>query len=243
MELLLSSLLFASLCALSSWSVSPGTFAVTQTPEVSVKEGKTINITCCWSENVIRARVYWMKNYTVIKISLNGSQSTCSTLTLEKITRSMLGIYICEVAIEIPTLNTTKGRGTLITFDDEGNAGDTKTQISPPLAVILTLAAVVPLLVIALICFCILRGKQAQAARVISEDPHVDSEVADMDKHSTSSSRGSSVWERRCSSCAEECDGGVRLCTNPSTMSKWTPKKVNDCLLQYPSSLSCIVIT
>ncbi|KAM9377756.1 uncharacterized protein KZ484_010059 isoform 2-T2 [Pholidichthys leucotaenia] len=194
MELLLSSLFFASLCALSSWSVSPGTFAVTQTPEVSVKEGKTINITCCWSENVIRARVYWMKNYTVIKESLNGNRSNCSTLTVEKITRSMLGIYICHVTIEIPTLNTTKGTGTRITFDDEGNTGDTKTQISPPLAVILTLAAVVPLLVIALICFCILRGKQAQAARVISEDPHVDSEVADMDKHSTSSSRGSSVW-------------------------------------------------
>lgn len=34
----------------------------------------------------------------------------------------------------------------------------------------------------------------SQAARVIYEVPHVDSEVAEMDKHSTNSSRGSSQW-------------------------------------------------
>lgn len=34
----------------------------------------------------------------------------------------------------------------------------------------------------------------AQAARVIYEVPHIDSEVAEMDKHSTSSSTGSSQW-------------------------------------------------
>lgn len=34
----------------------------------------------------------------------------------------------------------------------------------------------------------------ATAARVIYEVPHIDSEEADMDKHSTSSSRGSSQW-------------------------------------------------
>lgn len=34
----------------------------------------------------------------------------------------------------------------------------------------------------------------AQAARVIYEVPHIDSEVADADKHSTSSSNGSTQW-------------------------------------------------
>lgn len=40
------------------------------------------------------------------------------------------------------------------------------------------------------LCVCV----SAQAARVIYEVPHVDSEVAEMDKHSTNSSRGSSQW-------------------------------------------------
>lgn len=39
-------------------------------------------------------------------------------------------------------------------------------------------------------CFCV----SGQAARVIYEVPHTDSIEAEMDKHSTSSSRGSTQW-------------------------------------------------
>ncbi|KAM9425522.1 uncharacterized protein KZ484_010535 isoform 2-T2 [Pholidichthys leucotaenia] len=161
MKLLLSSLLLASLCTLSSWSVSSSELAVTQTRHLSVKKGETINITCCWSENFTRTRVSWIKNYTVIQKSIHfqnedSPNRNCSTLTLVNITHSNSGRYICEVSAEIPILSQVNGSGTVITVVDEDNT--------------------------------------AVAARVIYEVPHVDSEVSDIDKHSTSSSRGSSEW-------------------------------------------------
>ncbi|KAK2862667.1 hypothetical protein Q5P01_002200 [Channa striata] len=76
--------------------------------------------------------------------------------------------------------------------DKTGKDAGEPSRLSGP--VIAAAAAVVPLLLITVFCYCILRRKQAQAARVIYEAPHIDSEVADMDKHSTSSSRGSSQW-------------------------------------------------
>ena len=45
-----------------------------------------------------------------------------------------------------------------------------------------------------IICVCVCFMGSAIAARVIYEVPHIDSEVADMDKHSTSSSKGSFQW-------------------------------------------------
>ncbi|KAM6909498.1 uncharacterized protein FYW49_013337 [Xenentodon cancila] len=59
---------------------------------------------------------------------------------------------------------------------------------------IIALVVIVPLLIIALICFFALRRNQGHATRVIYEAPHFDSENAEMDKHSTSSSTGSSQW-------------------------------------------------
>ncbi|XP_053199564.1 uncharacterized protein LOC128384006 [Scomber japonicus] len=59
---------------------------------------------------------------------------------------------------------------------------------------IIALAVVCPVLLLTLIPFCILQRKRAIAARVIYEVPHIDSEVADVDKHSTTSSRGSTQW-------------------------------------------------
>ncbi|XP_049923102.1 uncharacterized protein LOC126404133 isoform X2 [Epinephelus moara] len=78
---------------------------------------------------------------------------------------------------------------------DNTSGGHPGSGSSPSqLAIIIPLAAVASLLLIILICFCTLRRRRAQAARVIYEVPHIDSEEAEMDKHSTSSSRGSSQW-------------------------------------------------
>ncbi|GLD64071.1 uncharacterized protein AKAME5_001563400, partial [Lates japonicus] len=67
MKLLLSSLLLASLCALSSWSVSStGTLVVTQTRDVSVMEGETVNISCCWEGQSDRVKFNWLKNQTAV---------------------------------------------------------------------------------------------------------------------------------------------------------------------------------
>ncbi|XP_067436075.1 uncharacterized protein [Thunnus thynnus] len=224
MKLLLSCLLLASLCDLSSWSVSStGTVDVTQTADVSVVEGETVNITCCWtwtSERVERVGVNWLKNQTEIKNitricnSTNTSQGSlqkeacnCSTLTFTNITREDEGKYYCKVNVEIPVFTEAKGKGTVITVKDRDNIKD-KTEegsfssfTSNSLPLIITLAVVAPMLLLTLICVCILRRKQAIAARVIYEVPHIDSEVADMDKHSTSSSSGSFQWVLRGRKC------------------------------------------
>ncbi|KAI3376620.1 hypothetical protein L3Q82_017058, partial [Scortum barcoo] len=232
MKLLLNSLLLASLCALSSWShlrqivicdighinktdltlfigVSSSGALVTQTPDLSVMEGETVNITCCITGAFDRAIVKWLKNQTTIKkVFINESQgslrkemSDCLNLTFTNITREDSGRYTCMVTVEIPTYNNVKGNGTVITVTtvssrdnpNEKTAGEGQdNRTTTP--IIISLAVVAPLLLVALACFCALRRRQAQAARVIYEVPHIDSEEADMDKHSTTSSRGSSQW-------------------------------------------------
>uniref|UniRef100_UPI0037E735CE uncharacterized protein isoform X2 n=1 Tax=Semicossyphus pulcher TaxID=241346 RepID=UPI0037E735CE len=211
MKLLLSSLLLASFCALSSWSVSSGTVVVTQSPDVSVMEGETLNISCCWTGEFERGRVTWLKNGTSINTEIlilkNHSQkpleketSNCLNLTFPNITRKDSGRYICRFSVEIPDYTKVEGDGTVITVTDrettENNTGEYKHEDSAssllPIPVIVSLAVLAPLLLISLLCFCALR--RTHAARVIYEVPHTDSEEAEMDKHSTSSSRGSSQW-------------------------------------------------
>ncbi|CAI5672265.1 unnamed protein product [Oreochromis niloticus] len=200
MKILLSSLLFASLCTLSSWSVSSGTFVVTHSDDVFVREGETVNITCCWTGTFQRFRVNWLKNQTVIRsdyfnqpnVSLKKEEKKCSFLNISSVRTEDSGTYICKVTVEIPSLCEAKGNGTVITVkktDSLDPANPTK-----PTSVIISLAVVVPLLLTTLVCYCTLRRKQALAARVIYEVPHVDSDAAEMDKHSTNSSRGSSQW-------------------------------------------------
>ncbi|XP_029310216.1 uncharacterized protein LOC115023402 isoform X4 [Cottoperca gobio] len=133
MKLLLCSLLLASLHTRSSWSVSSGTVDVTQTPDVSVMEGETVNISCCWPTHFERVRVTWKKNQTLKTEHFNNSQrsqqkeiSNCSHLTFTNVTRGDSGRYICCVTMEIPFLNKGKGDGTFITVRD--NTTDHTTE-------------------------------------------------------------------------------------------------------------------
>ncbi|XP_074480137.1 uncharacterized protein LOC141760924 isoform X2 [Sebastes fasciatus] len=205
MKLLLSSLLLSSLCALSSWSVS--STPVTQSPDVSVMEGETVSITCCWTLEYEKIRLIWLKNQTKMKTeifdlmnhskedSLQNKTSHCSNLTFTNVTREDSERYICRVTVEIPGLTEVQGYGTVITVTARDNTADNKAGGSSPLfPVIICLAVVAPLLLITLLCFCSLRRRRARAAMVIYEVPHIDSEEVEMDKHSTSSSRGSSQW-------------------------------------------------
>ncbi|XP_037333663.2 uncharacterized protein LOC119221715 [Pungitius pungitius] len=200
MKLLLSSLLLASFCALSSWSVSSaGESAVSQSHDVSVVEGETVEITCCWTLEYETVRVIWQKNKTELTRkqmifknysygSLQNKTSNCSQLTLMHVTRGDSGTYICRVIVEIPNLIEVLGNGTVLTVTAKNNT------TGPKLPLITSLAVVSPLLLIALVCVCALQRRQVHATRVIYEVPHIDSEEVEMDKHSTSSSRGSSQW-------------------------------------------------
>nr|XP_020502094.1 programmed cell death protein 1-like isoform X1 [Labrus bergylta] len=213
MKFFLSGLLLASFCALSSWSVSSGTPVVTQSPDVSVMEGETLNITCCWTGELERGRVNWLKDKTCLNNELffnndhfqgSGKQnrSVCFHLTFLNITRNDSGSYTCNLTVEIPVVFRAEGKSTVITVTDrEDTFEDATKEDEPegltsgdPIPVIISLAVIAPLLLVTLICFCALRRKQARAARVIYEVPHIDSDVAEMDKTSTSSSRGSSQW-------------------------------------------------
>nr|XP_046237518.1 uncharacterized protein LOC124054983 isoform X2 [Scatophagus argus] len=199
MKLLLSSLLLASLCALSSWSVSSGTTAVIQSPDVSVVEGGTVNISCCWTLTFQQMTVNWIKNQTSIKsdnLKKDSIGSKCSYLIFTAIKRKDSGKYTCKVNVEIPSLQVSEGNGTVLTVVTGNNTTDNKTEnnSSSPQWLTASLAVVAPVLLVALACLCILRRREAQAVRVIYESPQTDSEVAETDKHSTSSSRGSTQW-------------------------------------------------
>ncbi|XP_041840424.1 uncharacterized protein LOC121639328 [Melanotaenia boesemani] len=132
MKLLLSSLLLTFLCAHFSQCVSSDTIVVKQTPDVSVQDGETINITCCWTENIERTRVYWLKNQIFIKNetnhkpqeSLNQQEDSCSTLIFPNITRNDSGRYICRVNVEIPVFKDVEGNGTIITVTSRENKDD-----------------------------------------------------------------------------------------------------------------------
>ena len=115
---------------------------MTQSPDVAVMEGETVNITCCWTETferVERMGVNWLKNQTEIKnkngiISKDQSQGSlqkeacnCSTLTISSITRKDSGIYFCKVSVEIPFFTEAKGKGTVITVKDRDDIKD-KTE-------------------------------------------------------------------------------------------------------------------
>ncbi|XP_047433303.1 uncharacterized protein LOC125003222 isoform X2 [Mugil cephalus] len=214
MDRVLTSLLLSSLCATSSWSAASEKLVVTQSPDVSVMEGEMVKINCCWTGNIgeqeTRVRVNWLKSQTQNKEDLNMTiqsqvfqkeeENDCSTLTFPSISRENASTYVCRVSMEIPVLVKALGNGTVITVTSNNEtsgetsnktAGDKEPSINLPQPVIIALAVVAPMLLIAVVCFCSLRRKEAQAARVIYEVPHVDSEV---DKHSTSSSRGSSQW-------------------------------------------------
>ncbi|XP_035004205.1 junctional adhesion molecule A isoform X2 [Hippoglossus stenolepis] len=164
MKLLLSSLLLGSLCAISSRSAS-STDIVTQTPDVSVMEGDALNITCCFTSMSERARFNWRKHLTE-----NWNQSS----VINKWPQGSQMNHSCS------TLTFSN-----ITREDSGKYICNVTVEIPLYSMKEgngTVITVKP------------RGSAAQAVRVIYEVPHIDSEEADMDKHSTSSSRGSSQW-------------------------------------------------
>ncbi|KAM7377615.1 hypothetical protein PAMA_014087 [Pampus argenteus] len=134
MKFLLSSLLLASLCDLSSWSVSStGMFVVTQSADVSVMEGETVNITCCCSRTFYRMRVTWLANQTeilderrIINKTVAQEEAQCSTLVLTNITRKDSGIYFCRVTVEIPFFINIIGNGTVIKVMDGDHTKDTE---------------------------------------------------------------------------------------------------------------------
>ncbi|KAM4537252.1 uncharacterized protein PAE49_021605 isoform 1-T1 [Odontesthes bonariensis] len=126
MKLPLSRLLLVLLWVCSSQGASSDTFVVSQSPDVTVTEGQTATIDCCWTKEFIRVKVKWMKNQIEIKETTfrnnsQESQNSCSTLTLPNIKLEASGRYICSVTVDIPRLTTVEGSGTVITVTAREN--------------------------------------------------------------------------------------------------------------------------
>uniref|UniRef100_A0A7N8WQC3 Ig-like domain-containing protein n=1 Tax=Mastacembelus armatus TaxID=205130 RepID=A0A7N8WQC3_9TELE len=110
---------------------SSDTLVVTQTPNVSVMEGGTVNISCCWtgSGESQRLRVIWLKNLMEIKneaVNLTSppvkkERNDCWNLTFSSVTKEATGRYICRVTAEIPVLASASGSGTVLTVTSRGN--------------------------------------------------------------------------------------------------------------------------
>ncbi|XP_019711645.1 uncharacterized protein LOC109506988 isoform X2 [Hippocampus comes] len=203
MKHLLSCLLLASHCALSSRS-DTSTLRVSQSADIDVFEGQLVNISCCWTGNFSRVKVTWRINATVYGESFYTRQPTlqrsaewCVFQEWTNITKEDSATYVCQVNVDIPSLMEKKGNGTVIRVTRQrsnGNAEGGKSRSALWVSLGISLASVVLLLLLA--AACIYKLKQTKGvSRVIYESPHLDSDNADMDKHSSgSSSAGSAQW-------------------------------------------------
>ncbi|XP_024862972.1 uncharacterized protein LOC112450718 isoform X1 [Kryptolebias marmoratus] len=174
MKLLLSSLLL--LWTRSSRSVSSDTLVVSQSPDVSVLEGETVNISCCWNKTDRRVGIKWLKNQTTIKNktilnqssdSLKEQARSCSFLILSNITNRDSGSYICKVSAEIPVLTEAEGKGTTITVTTRGKSSENSAKENSDVSqggVMIFVLRCLPILVLitAFICVQYLRTKAQQ---------------------------------------------------------------------------------
>ncbi|XP_024229636.1 uncharacterized protein LOC112214830 isoform X3 [Oncorhynchus tshawytscha] len=189
MKHLLVWLLLSSLCSPSSWGIR-GMLVVIQSPHnVTVTEGDTVQIQCCWNQHVSRVTVNWHKKEGLTEIKyksvlVNNSQCrdrasqqtvacNCSNWTISNLTRNYSDSSEEKLLHQLP--------------------------IMIPLAVLLLF--LLPLI-------CLYRawkrhqgGAPDRTVRVIHEAPNHEDEELKMEEleeaanqSSSSSSRGSTQW-------------------------------------------------
>nr|XP_020502095.1 uncharacterized protein LOC109993471 isoform X3 [Labrus bergylta] len=186
MKPLLNSLLLLCLCACSTRGVSSGTPVVTQSPDVSVMEGETLNITCCWTGELERGRVNWLKDKTCLNNELffnndhfqgSGKQnrSVCFHWTFLNITRKDSGSYTCNLEVEIPVVFRVEGNSTVITVTDREDTFEDAAKEDEPegltngMLVWVHVLRCLPLLALIVTFFCI--NRWATKAQQPTSDP------------------------------------------------------------------------
>ncbi|XP_024144241.2 uncharacterized protein LOC112156246 [Oryzias melastigma] len=187
-----------------SLSFSSNWHKVPQTADFEVSERETVNASCCVAKSIQRGRVKWFKNKTKIAeavIYLKDKHVKCLNSTLSNFSSKSWDIYSCKVFIEIPVLTELEGNVTFIRGNatEEQRDAPTGDKEEPPprklsFTIIAALAVALPLILITTICFCWMQKRRGNTSEVIYDVPHFDSTGAEMEKHSTSSSRGSSQW-------------------------------------------------
>ncbi|KAM3591165.1 uncharacterized protein V6R79_023852 [Siganus canaliculatus] len=115
--------------------------AVIQSPDVTVSEGDTVELSCCWTVEYETITVQWLKNKTIVKSKrfeindtmeqLTEGKADCWNLNLTAVTEQDAGTYICKVTVDIPSYVTAEGSGTVITVMVKERPKD---SIDPPAA-------------------------------------------------------------------------------------------------------------
>ncbi|XP_037401979.1 uncharacterized protein LOC119265416 [Pygocentrus nattereri] len=124
----LSVLLCAVTITCFCYCASSEDFTVTQTPsELTVKEGGSVSVACCWDKNITGVKVKWFKDD-----QLTGHwsderlhtevQGNCSVLSIKNIRNNETGLYICEVMRDVPKLDIRRGEGTAVNVQTENEA-------------------------------------------------------------------------------------------------------------------------
>ncbi|CAL8384171.1 unnamed protein product [Arctogadus glacialis] len=221
MEFPLRTMLLLSLGPLLAREIVQGKdIKVYQTADLEVVEGDSVTLHCCWTgANHTQYRAEWRKIEDTIPHQppavtddgagcvsalspVNNGTSGWATLTLLNVTRNHTGRYICKVTINKPMLIQFCGNGTMITVRERRSPNNGTTQENPTIdaplrhlvTVVVSLAIVMAaVFLVTLIYLWKLQRRRGldRAERVIYEVPHGDSEV---DRTSTSSSKGSSQW-------------------------------------------------
>ncbi|XP_016384189.1 uncharacterized protein LOC107720873 [Sinocyclocheilus rhinocerous] len=108
--------------------------SVNQSPSsITVKEGDSAQITCCWNGITHKVKVTWYINETKlsnVKQELYKHKTqNCSMLNFTNILKNASGHYVCKVTQDIPVLIQAKGSGTDLYLKDDQL--ETTTTVKP----------------------------------------------------------------------------------------------------------------
>ncbi|XP_052392452.1 uncharacterized protein LOC127941448 isoform X4 [Carassius gibelio] len=198
--------------------------SVIQSPSsITVDEGQSAQINCCWNETIQNAKVAWyIKDTKQKQDPQEHTTQNCTALNLTNILKNASGHYVCEVTQDIPILHSKNGSGTVITVNDNlvettyfNGILDNKTvTVSDPsqptqsphsasdastLLLPLSLAAAIGLLTFCLVFSLFkMRNSCKKSERVvIHQTPNSEGEEhehMEEENGSTGSSRGSLQW-------------------------------------------------
>ncbi|XP_043090340.1 uncharacterized protein LOC122341076 isoform X2 [Puntigrus tetrazona] len=92
-------------------------------PSITVNEGDSALITCCWSKITQKVKVTWHINETKlsdVKQELYERETqNCSVLNFTNILKNATGHYVCKVTQDIPVLLQKEGSGTVLFVKDD----------------------------------------------------------------------------------------------------------------------------
>ncbi|XP_052392451.1 uncharacterized protein LOC127941448 isoform X3 [Carassius gibelio] len=104
--------------------------SVIQSPSsITVDEGQSAQINCCWNETIQNAKVAWyIKDTKQKQDPQEHTTQNCTALNLTNILKNASGHYVCELTQDIPILHRKNGSGTVITVN--GILAETTTTVN-----------------------------------------------------------------------------------------------------------------